>query len=201
MKPGFANILSYLRHEKSLSQKKVADDLGISQALLSHYENGVREPKLEFIIKACEYYEVSTDYILGRTHDKSFGGTALNCRSDGEKRNADTAALIIAMLAEIGDEALCDSAAQYFNFSIFVILTALRAPMNRYDPLFDAAFKRAESFFIVNVQRLKLDPEMMKKLLDDTLREKFPEQFTAMRELEEIVGQAVSSLTHYSGKE
>ncbi|MBQ8831608.1 MAG: helix-turn-helix transcriptional regulator [Oscillospiraceae bacterium] len=66
MKTDFAETLSSLRHERGISQKKAAKDLQISQALLSHYENGVREPKFEFIHKACLYYGVSADYILGR---------------------------------------------------------------------------------------------------------------------------------------
>jgi transcriptional regulator with XRE-family HTH domain len=60
-------VLSQLRQEKDLSQRKVASDLGISQALLSHYENGLREPKLEFVVRVCDYYGVSADYMLGRT--------------------------------------------------------------------------------------------------------------------------------------
>ena len=46
---------------------KAAGELGISQALLSHYENGVREPGLAFVTRACDYYHVSADYLLGRT--------------------------------------------------------------------------------------------------------------------------------------
>jgi transcriptional regulator with XRE-family HTH domain len=52
MKPKLAKILSSLRREAGNSQRQVAFDLGVSQALLSHYENGAREPKLEFVIKA-----------------------------------------------------------------------------------------------------------------------------------------------------
>ena len=37
------------------------------QALLSHYENAVREPGLAFLAAACDYYGVSADYILGRS--------------------------------------------------------------------------------------------------------------------------------------
>ena len=66
MKTDFAQMLSALRRERGISQKKAAKDLEISQALLSHYENGVREPKFEFVHKACMYYGVSADYILGR---------------------------------------------------------------------------------------------------------------------------------------
>lgn len=61
----FASVLSQLRKERGSSQKKVAADLGISQALLSHYEKGIRECGLDFVIKCSEYYGVTTDYLLG----------------------------------------------------------------------------------------------------------------------------------------
>lgn len=66
--------MSTLRKKRGLSQRKVASDLQISQALLSHYENGAREPGLEFVCRACEYYGVSADYLLGRVDDE--GDTA-----------------------------------------------------------------------------------------------------------------------------
>ena len=66
----FKTVLSSLRKETGLSQRQVASDLGVSQALLSHYENGAREPKLEFVVKACNYYGVSADYILGRKAER-----------------------------------------------------------------------------------------------------------------------------------
>ena len=67
MSSDFSRCLSLLRQEKGVSQRAVAKELGISQALLSHYENGVREPGLAFVIKACNYYNVSADFLLGRT--------------------------------------------------------------------------------------------------------------------------------------
>jgi len=70
MKSAFSEVLSSLRREKGLSQRRAAADLGVSQALLSHYENDAREPKLEFVIKACNYYDVPADYILGRTDSR-----------------------------------------------------------------------------------------------------------------------------------
>ena len=63
----FSRTLSLLRQERGVSQRTAAKDLGISQALLSHYENGIREPGLAFVVKACDYYNVSADFILGRT--------------------------------------------------------------------------------------------------------------------------------------
>lgn len=56
MASDFSRCLSLLRQERGVSQRAAAKDLGISQALLSHYENGVREPGLAFVVKACNYY-------------------------------------------------------------------------------------------------------------------------------------------------
>jgi len=67
MSNDFSRSLSLLRQERGISQRAAAADLGISQALLSHYENGVREPGLAFVVKACNYYNVSADFLLGRT--------------------------------------------------------------------------------------------------------------------------------------
>ena len=66
MKEDFAAAMAALRRERGLSQRKVAADLGISQAQLSHYENGAREPGLNFVCRACDYYGVTADYLLGR---------------------------------------------------------------------------------------------------------------------------------------
>lgn len=63
----FCVILSELRHARGLSQREVAEALHISQPLLSHYEKGVREPGLEFVSRACDYYGVTADYMLGRS--------------------------------------------------------------------------------------------------------------------------------------
>lgn len=62
----FAEIFSKLRKARNISQRKAAEDLNVSQALLSHYENGLREPRLDFVVRACAYYGVSADYLLGR---------------------------------------------------------------------------------------------------------------------------------------
>lgn len=67
MERSFGNILSELRHSRNLSQRQLASDLHISQALLSHYENGTREPGLSFVCRVCDYFCVSADYMLGRS--------------------------------------------------------------------------------------------------------------------------------------
>ena len=67
----FPRMITLLRKEKGLSQKQAALELGVSQALLSHYEKGIRECGLDFAVKIANYYNVSCDYILGRTADRN----------------------------------------------------------------------------------------------------------------------------------
>lgn len=69
MKSDFPRVLSLLRKEKGISQKDAAKELGVSQALLSHYEKGIRECGLDFLIRAADFYGVSADYLLGRSAD------------------------------------------------------------------------------------------------------------------------------------
>lgn len=70
MSTNITTRLSQLRREKGLSQKEAAAGLGVSQALLSHYENGIRECGLDFLCRAADYYNVTTDFILGRSESK-----------------------------------------------------------------------------------------------------------------------------------
>ena len=82
MERSFSVILSRLRKEKNMSQKEAAAGLGVSQALLSHYENGIRECGLDFIIKAADFYNVTTDYLLGRSDSKQGFTGAFTIKSD-----------------------------------------------------------------------------------------------------------------------
>lgn len=71
MNGDFPRIITLLRKEKGISQKDAAVGLGVSQALLSHYEKGIRECGLEFIVKCADYFGVSCDYLLGRSPERS----------------------------------------------------------------------------------------------------------------------------------
>lgn len=97
MEDAFSRNMSQLRRSRGMSQRKAAADLNISQALLSHYENGAREPGLPFLCRACKYYGVSADYMLGLSDSPAgaAGGEAL----------ADIAAQLRA-LAERAENAL-----------------------------------------------------------------------------------------------
>lgn len=87
----FNKRLVELRTEKGLSQKDAASDLGVSQALLSHYEKGIREYSLSFLCKAAEYYNVTTDYILGITDSRSgLNSAALEDREEDSVFNTNS---------------------------------------------------------------------------------------------------------------
>lgn len=89
----FSQILSELRRSSGLSQRKAAGDLKISQALLSHYENGAREPGLNFVCRVCDYYNVTADYLLGRSPNP-----------DGVDRGADIARMFIAEMRSLANK-------------------------------------------------------------------------------------------------
>ena len=67
----FNRIIKLLRKERGITQKQAAEDLGVSQALLSHYEKGIRECGLDFVVRVADYYNVSCDYLLGRSAERN----------------------------------------------------------------------------------------------------------------------------------
>lgn len=58
-----------LREDKDLKQSEVAEILGIKQTVYSRYERGYQNIPLEHLLNLADYYDVSTDYILGRTNN------------------------------------------------------------------------------------------------------------------------------------
>ncbi len=57
-----------LREDADLKQKEIASILGIDQRVYSNYEIGKREIPTHLLIKLADYYNTTTDYILGRTN-------------------------------------------------------------------------------------------------------------------------------------
>ena len=71
MNADFPRLITLLRKEKGISQKQAAAEFGISQALLSHYEKGIRECGLDFLVKCARFYGVSCDYLLGVSPERN----------------------------------------------------------------------------------------------------------------------------------
>ena len=64
--------LKELRTAKGISQLKLALDLNMNQNSISRYENGIRQADYETLIKFADYFNVSIDYLLGRTDNPTF---------------------------------------------------------------------------------------------------------------------------------
>ncbi len=76
------NRLKKLRDENNFSQKSVAQKLNISNATLSQYESGVRQPSYDVLKKIADIYNVSIDYLLGRTDIKNYEEYTIAAHTD-----------------------------------------------------------------------------------------------------------------------
>lgn len=146
MNNNFARIITLLRKERGFSQKKAAEDLGISQALLSHYEKGIRECGLDFVVKIADYYTVSCDYLLGRTPHRSGatitvedipepdsagrenvmhgnGGSLLPVLN--KKLIANSLNIIYGTLQKCGSKALTAEISAYLNLAVYKVFRLL----------------------------------------------------------------------------
>ena len=158
----FSRTLALLRREKKISQRAAAGDLGVSQALLSHYENGLREPGLPFVVRAADYYGVSCDYLLGRSMARD--GSAVPAERipspEGETREkrqiAQAASLLLALAEQTGSKQLPHEVEAYLSIAIYKAYRYLymadpagvdavfRAPQDRFEYLCDARMKEHE---------------------------------------------------------
>ena len=122
MDRSFSATLSELRRRRGLSQRSAAADLRISQALLSHYENGAREPGLEFVSRACDYYGVTSDYLLGRSDSETGAETGLDATA------ATALASLTAVLRSSRNNSLSAAADRYVTAAL--LKTAVRVTEN-----------------------------------------------------------------------
>ena len=158
----FHEILSQLRKKKKVSQRKVAADLYISQALLSHYENGIREPGLDFVCRACTYYGVTADYLLGRQ-----AADVAEELSDPADAELDALALVSLLQAidRLEDKVLYTSVLQCFGAVSYRLLRhivsldpaytslPLTVPGNRVAALSHTAFFQSEMQFLDHLEQ------------------------------------------------
>lgn len=145
MNSDFAHTITLLRKEKKLSQKDAARELGVSQALLSHYEKGIRECGLNFVVKAADFYGVSCDYLLGRTAERHYDITELSDEVPvaSAKHNTtniinrrlleNTAGIIYDCLSKVGSRKLTRLVTGYLMLSLYKVFRFLYTG-NRANP-------------------------------------------------------------------
>ena len=145
MTTAFPRILTLLRKERGISQKKASTDLQVSQALLSHYEKGIRECGLDFVVRAADYYSVSCDYLLGRTPDKSGAVIAVDEIPDNDPMVKDnqfrgsvlpvlnkklvlnSLNIIFDLLQRCNNKALTTEVSAYLTLSVYSVFRLLYA--------------------------------------------------------------------------
>ncbi|MCI5655211.1 MAG: helix-turn-helix transcriptional regulator [Candidatus Pseudoruminococcus sp.] len=160
MNTDFPRIITLLRKEKGMSQKQVAAELGISQALLSHYEKGIRECGLDFLVRVAKYYDVSCDYLVGITSDRK--GAVLNIEStenhSNEKPQCDSHCanlanlnrklvmnsvyVIFNILAQTGNKNLTSEVSSYLMVSVYKMFRLL----------YNANPQNPQDFFAINTE-------------------------------------------------
>lgn len=64
------NLKKYRVKVNNLTQQKLADALGVSRSTVAMWENGKNEPDNDMLGKIAEYFHITTDELLGRTHEE-----------------------------------------------------------------------------------------------------------------------------------
>ena len=108
------NRIKLLREQHGIEQKQLAHDLGVSQPTISCLENGSKQPSSKSVYKLADYFNVSTDYLLGRegakkapSPDGEGAGLALQGRPE--------LAALVDRLSKLDDDQL-RSAKDYLDF-------------------------------------------------------------------------------------
>lgn len=63
----FAERLQELREDRGISRKELAANLNITVSALGMYEQGRREPNMEMLIRLADYFDVTLDFLVGRS--------------------------------------------------------------------------------------------------------------------------------------
>ncbi len=69
--------LKFLRKENGLTQKQIAERIGLAVSAVSSYESGARYPSYEVLVKLARIYHVSTDYLMGLTDARNLDVSGL----------------------------------------------------------------------------------------------------------------------------
>ena len=171
----FSRIITLLRKEKGITQKQAAADLGISQALLSHYEKGLRECGLDFLIKLCDYYNVSSDYILGRSPDRSGAVLTVNDLEGAETAKdshysgsvlpamnkrliSSSLNVVYDMLAKAGSKELTTKVSDYLMLSVYRMFRKLyRSEKKNSQSMFKVSAQVYESYTLSAMEKVSAD--------------------------------------------
>ncbi len=199
----FAHRLSTLRKECGLNQRSAAMEMKISQALLSHYENGIREPGLEFVTRACDYYGVSADYLLGRTAVRDGSVMAKSRATKARASSADalvhkrrlmsSIGLIFDCFGSILNPAALQALANCMYCRLCEILTYLPVELPQATQFGQKRMQAAVNVLQQESVLQLLSAQTGKTVELKTLEKQYPERFRDLSETIEAVGQSALS--------
>lgn len=109
MNSDFPRIITLLRKERGISQKQAAAELNISQALLSHYEKGIRECGLDFVVRTADFYNVSCDYLLGRSPERTGATLSVDDLPEADVQNEKESTKPNAAMANLNKKLIANS--------------------------------------------------------------------------------------------
>lgn len=208
MNKEFGRIITHLRKKNGLSQKEACAQLGISQALLSHYEKGIRECGLDFLGKTADFYGVSVDYLLGRTTNPNPLGSAsdeipdVDDLEDVNRKKSNTycmlnrkilinsTAVIYSILAEINNKKLSKCVSEYLSvaeYNVFRKIYSLKE--NSTEDVFNLNNVEEYCNAALALNNAKINDIKVNKciegpeLSDGILSEKFSDSYTSLRQL------------------
>lgn len=214
----FPRVLTHLRKEAGISQKKAADALGVSQALLSHYEKGIRECGLLFLVRAADFYGVSVDYLLGRSLEKNGSSILLEDVPDedaagqgnrgvgsllpvlNKKLICNSVTVVEDLLGATGNKDLIHKVSLYLQISVYQMFrrlynaneensqTFFGAQEDTYSLMSDASMKKLE----VEIQQ-ELKKASVPAMDEETLRAKYPLFATSLLTLLQNVESAIGA--------
>lgn len=170
----FNRILTLLRKERGITQKEAAASLGISQALLSHYEKGIRECGLSFVVRAADYYGVSCDYLLGRSPDRTGMTLSVDDLPDDDSKDdtrfkgsvlpvlnkrllTNSISVLYDLLLKVSNKELITEVSNYLMTAFYKVFRRVYAanpknqsdmfstPVQLYDGYADASMKKSEA--------------------------------------------------------
>ena len=151
-----------MRKERNISQKQAATDLGVSQALLSHYEKGIRECGLDFLVKTADYYNVSCDYLLGRCAEPmgkaakeapAASGEDKDKLTEEQKMLLDSQKLIFSMEKDGGK--LEKAVRSYLSLAVYRIFRVIFSANPKNDRRFFTLSSPAADGFTLSAMELK----------------------------------------------
>lgn len=220
MNADFPRIITLLRKERNISQKQAAADLGVSQALLSHYEKGIRECGLDFLVKTADYYNVSCDYLLGRCAEP--GGKAEVSAAPGAQNTENDAdlsglhnsqRLIFSLLRRYGDKELEGNVRSYLSLAVYRIFRLIYSANPKNDYRFFTVNSPAADGFVQSAMEIKKSRAENRakqgvmqnaSITTNSISEEFPECASALlngiKQCEEVVSE-VMGIFGEEGKE